>query len=629
MAFDPDKYLAEKSGQAFDPDKYLAAKGLSPTPPAQEKPFISIDTKGGLIKGLPNRLAELPSKIGESVKEIPGAMMKAAHTLNQPVARVLDYPGGLIRTAAAGAVSPLVGNQVVSSDDIENALLGKAPLTSEYLERVGVPEMGKIPVSNAMEKVGVPEGWRLPDITGRGLVGFAGDILSGEGGGAISSSLAKKGGEAMYKSGLKKIDQVVARYGKDPVSDLLMKHRITGNAQQIFDQMDELGQSLLAGRDDILQRATAAGSEVDMNRSMSHAQAFVDRLRKEDNPELEGAINIMQKRINKFRARQAQEPETILRTLPTSELKHGDYREILGYRPKQEELLSLPAPKFATEGKPMPPALAYEAPNEKLAIQTPSSTTKPLTELRDIDPKKPFDRLKVSGPEPESVPVLEKGNEIWPEQQDKVLSFPVGNKYETKYVPNSTMGLVQNPAEIVYGREIPAQYVPGKPVTVIDESERIPGPNPMQTTAWKTNSANNVGKKGYQELAQSPMGKSFDKKLASGLRQGTEEAVGRELGPEEQALLNQKNADLGKILTSKERALLDAEQEANKNAFTSVDGMILGFLKDHPWMLATKKAADLMKLTGNRTRGGLLLQDLSKAPYPNSIVRQGLIDAER
>jgi hypothetical protein len=201
------------------------------------------------------------------------------------------------------------------------------------------------------------------------------------------------------------------------------------------------------------------------------------------------------------------------------------------------------------------------------------------------------------------------------------VSLPQPAKYVSRLAPAKDTGLIQNPGEVLYGREVPAQYVPGRAEPYLDTTERIAGPTPLQTTAWKSSAANRVGEAGYDVLANSSEGRQFDKALASGLRRSTEESVGRSIGPEEAAALKKHNADLGSILSSDEKAYAELEKEARRHGFSSVDGM----LATHPAMLATKKVADLAKTGAARTKGGLLMMDVAKTGLLDSAAQRGLI----
>jgi hypothetical protein len=305
---------------------------------------------------------------------------------------------------------------------------------------------------------------------------------------------------------------------------------------------------------------------------------------------------MLQSRIDDYTAVAAKEPKQVLRELPTSTLS-PEYREIKGYKPAEDELLTLPTSRRVQEPIFQPEAMAYET----------KMQSNPLPENWNGGPWSSKDVMS-RGSAPNARFQKQIGEEVIHNPIDDILGLPQGAKYEQKFVGAKDTALRQNPAEVIYGREVPASYKPGS-TTVIDETERIAGPTPIQTSAWKTTSANKVGDAAWQQIAMSQEGKAFDKSLSGGLRQSTEDAVGRASGKETQELLKQHNSELGQILTTEERALMDAEAEARRNSFTSIDG--LAGAAD-PTLLAAKKAADFSKTTRFRTSGGKAVHDASE-----------------
>lgn len=100
---------------------------------------------------------------------------------------ILDYPSGLLRTAAGEAA--LLGKAAVDGEYSGAEALDRigaavnpfgepARGSAFYLEKLGVPEMGKVSGTKAGEYIGVKPGDVL-DITGRGATGFLLDAASG------------------------------------------------------------------------------------------------------------------------------------------------------------------------------------------------------------------------------------------------------------------------------------------------------------------------------------------------------------------------------------------------------------------------------------------------------------------
>lgn len=150
-AFDPDKYLAEKAepvAQAprtgFDPDAYLAEKSA----PAQ---------KQWGDRSIEDKFASLRNPTQEDKASALSGLGK-----------MLDYPGGIIRTGLASSAGMLSGKgMIVKPQDLAAAERGEAPTSAEYMERLGVPE-GKVSLFGPL----------APAVPLRDVGGFALDVAT-------------------------------------------------------------------------------------------------------------------------------------------------------------------------------------------------------------------------------------------------------------------------------------------------------------------------------------------------------------------------------------------------------------------------------------------------------------------
>ena len=267
-----------------------------------------------------------------SGKPAPTMMDKvkgAAGTALEYGGKALDYGSGLSRTAAANVLEPFTENNVVSSDDVMNAIKGMAPQSSEYLARAGVEKGGSLSdvvpemySATGNEWTKFQKGGAL-DPTARGTAGFvldtALDPLTYASFGAVPAmkaggkaarmgakalapleSLAESTGTSMYKSGLKRIDQEAAKFGKEPVSDVLMKNDIAGSAGSIYNQMDALSGRLADKQQSMLGAATKAGGEVSMDKSMEIARAQIAELRASRDPIRVAAADALEKEMGVY-----------------------------------------------------------------------------------------------------------------------------------------------------------------------------------------------------------------------------------------------------------------------------------------------------------------------------------------
>lgn len=201
--------------------------------------------------------------------------------------RALDYPGGIIRVAAGGYANALTGKEIVTPDDLLEALKGNAPTTATMLERGGAGEMGAVDLG------------AFGRYTGRGTLGFAGDLVSGLGASAGLKAVAKGGGllakmasaarapeallekgmnktgTAIYRSGMKKFDRAAELMGKGrhAVSNVLGKHNVWGGARSIQEGADNIVNELQAKVEKAIAQATESGKTIDIEKALAPVRA--------------------------------------------------------------------------------------------------------------------------------------------------------------------------------------------------------------------------------------------------------------------------------------------------------------------------------------------------------------------
>lgn len=260
--------------------------GSAPIPKAAPAQEAAAPTDGdGSGAGVGFDSLDTPAATGQ-----PGMMAKGLDV----GLRGLDYPGGLVRTsvaALAGAAGP---------KDLENALVGKAPNSAEYLRRLGVSEGGSLD---------------LPVIgrtTLRGAEGLALDVLSDpltliaksikqvpylakllETPGKATEAL----GEAVYKSAVTaKNSESAATAGKALIEQGAPVATASQMVQKISDAANTMGK-LRAG---LYDRFAQLGGALDMPSDMfKRAQGVIATLRK--NPNLAEMADGFQEMIDKYR----------------------------------------------------------------------------------------------------------------------------------------------------------------------------------------------------------------------------------------------------------------------------------------------------------------------------------------
>jgi hypothetical protein len=190
------------------------------------------------------------------------------------VGRTLDFPSGIARTAVAGLAnipySLATGKSLTKPEDLQQALLGEAPSTAQYMERAGVA-----PGATAETPIG--------NISARDVAGFVGDValdpITFASKGIKAADLGAEAlGKTLYKSGLKKVDQAVVEKGAKPLSDLLLENGVRGSVKDIRQGADSLLRETKAGRDTFHAVADAAGAKVDPKIALAPALEEAKRI---------------------------------------------------------------------------------------------------------------------------------------------------------------------------------------------------------------------------------------------------------------------------------------------------------------------------------------------------------------
>jgi hypothetical protein len=199
---------------------------------------------------------------------------------------------------------------------------------------------------------------------------------------------------------------------------------------------------------------------------------------------------------------------------------------------------------------------------------------------------------------------------------------------------NAPMIGSSSPPKWARGADVPDMPIPRGPIAILTETDPTRGPlgimldnsgvNPKMSSGYKSTVGSKLPESSFSNWGVVSEANKGTKAMAGGLKSETEAAVGRALGPKAQADLAKKNDALGRLITTQEKQALEAAKEANKNYFTSVDGMIVG--AHNPEMLAAKKVADALKATAIRTYGGRAMMDFGKSGWADPIVRRALLD---
>lgn len=499
--------------------KYAPKPALSNMTPDEARELAQLEQKYGQAK----QASDVINKEGDTVKSM----------LVDPVIKAAGYPAGIARTAVGGTLQMLGAPNQVRPEDWQRAKAGEAPGVDEYLARAGVPKGPRpsdIPgISNLYSEHGetaLQKGGALDPYL-REVGGVVGDTLTdplmwagagtsklaqaGKGGKMLevlnrvlnpAETFMEGGGRSLYKSGLNRIDEEARKFGKEPVSDVLMQNNIWGSHKSVHGQMDALGEQLLAERTKILKDATKAGGEVSMVDAMKPAMARIDEIRLSKNPALQPIADAMQSDVNKYLAIQGKPSEPMLRELPVGGEFHPSYSNV-EINPRDWKLGDLPLPA-GTESK------FYNYPKGENA------------------------------------------------GAGGIYSATGG-----KRVPVAPEMTIEETPRVIPGQTVPEKYTTKPPQVVYDMTNPVSGPTPLQGSDMKSSiqipqSGWNVDKSVTNQYVNA------DKTIKAGLRQATEDSVARSLGVGSAEDLKKLNDDLGRILTTKQKQAMVAAVEERK-----------------------------------------------------------------
>ncbi len=240
----------------------------------------------------------------EQPQEEPGLLSKSLGIAG----RVLDYPGGLIRTAGAGLAnipySIATGKSITQEGDLTNALKGKAPTSAEFMERAGVPEG---PHANLMPEFTVGgHTFGKGDTSLRDAEGLLMDIGTdpltalAKGVKPISNTI-EGAGKSIYRSGLKKVDEKLLEKGVTPIADTLIEHGAPiGTTKRLAAKAGEIGDELGTQRKALYEKANALGVKVDMSAVTKNTEEMIAKMKAD--PGLAPMAEKFEDLVNRYKA---------------------------------------------------------------------------------------------------------------------------------------------------------------------------------------------------------------------------------------------------------------------------------------------------------------------------------------
>ncbi len=567
----------------------------------------------------------IPGKVADAVSKSHLGLLSAAMnpSIRDLAGRGLDYAGGVARTLGAkavGAVMPGKNPVELVGDDGINTVLGKAPGVGDYAERLGLPTVG----------VDIP-GTNNKKLTSKDLINLIGNAATNP----LTYGAAGWAGKKMYNNAIAPLEVEGNRFSKTDVGDELFKNGIA-SPLKLRERVQAVVDRNMGKATKVEQQATAGGAEGDVAAAMAPAQAHVNELAKYARGDASkmAMVKEMQDEINQRLTTAAKPSEPILRTLPYTEPemslkfkpnpempvydsggKHGLYTS---NAPENQRLGLGVVDRVGTPDPVVPNKFSLQGQNQKgisgtrpivSMNETPLSTTdeKLLSLPRQIgrgDTEGLLEALrKATRGEPGKTKVATGA-------EDTVRSLPIAGEHEmvTKMIPREA--------------------------TVLDQSEAVPGPSPLETSTWKTDAYNKAKAGAYDTTKRQDAWQTFYKKQGFGLKEATEKAIEKTLGPDAAAEYRATNESTGKMLSTGKAQTRVADQAGRDFTMatspvpqgTEGVAMAIGKAAGGSWMDALsaagiQKAARGMRLSQMPVGYGLRTMD------PNAI-RAGVVGSQ-
>ncbi len=623
--------------------------GQQPTPMPSPKPR-------GLSADEQAELAQLESRFGRNVP--PPEQEKGLTTKAIDAAlNTLDYAGGYTRYGAA----KLAG--VAKDEDWDRLGYGKsgATPTEDYLTRMGVTEgtswsdiAPQLYSEKGDEWLKFQKGGTL-DPNERDVAGFIGDVVldpltyatggasalakSANAGKILSSGsmLAKTGkkavniadtllnpltaaGKTTYKSGLKRIDQEVSKFGKEPVSDILLENNVAGSARSIYDQMGELADKYGKRSEGILKAAEGKGATVSMSEAMADTQKQIAQMRASRDPKLLPVADALENEVQKYLQLDPTmartdiswtKPKVVEGSLPVQAGLNPSFTDVT-IKPRDWKLGDLPKPSSHVEYKPTT-ASSFEL----------GSLPVGGNYKNNVYPNAHPDFVYSSSKAPENFVPNPNVMTIEPTRTVTQASEYVARKPElTIEEIDRVLRGQTHPETFTKNAEVPYRYTEPQKAVPVNRVAETPAVGIQDANQYKQSIYGGLPKNSYMEQigGKHPKYYAGEKNMARGLKEGVEKSVEKSLSPQQAKELKDINDQLGRLLTPAEKQRMQAFLEENKNLFTSMDPLMFGL--DGKIGMA-KKLADMLKFTGTRTRTGRALYNTGKKTGAEQATRRG------
>lgn len=273
--------LQQQAQSEFAAALNMAPKGTPPapsgTPPPQSEFADALNSQSDQ-SGQDQAPSESPGLLSQGLDAAGRALNLAGGVTRAGLAEV----AGMGAQALQGK-NPLDEQQVVTPEDIKNALKGKGPGWAEYLRRMGVSEGGSISALGQKVTLRGAEGLAL-DIATDPLTQIAKLAKESPYLAKLFNSPGKASeavGEALYKSALPAKAQGAAQAMIEGVPEAGIAGAPVGGAEQLAKKAGEMSQAIGKVRQGLYDRATQLGVSIDAAHPLERAESVISGMTKD------------------------------------------------------------------------------------------------------------------------------------------------------------------------------------------------------------------------------------------------------------------------------------------------------------------------------------------------------------
>lgn len=320
---------------------------------------------------------------------------------------------------------------------------------------------------------------------------------------------AETAGKALYKSGLPRMPEAI--------KELAYKYKLIGEKSDIAAGLEQIQKPFIDEVNDLAWEATKKGGEVDMAKAMQPAIARIREIRLSKDPQLQPLADALESEVGEYLKLNKKPAQEVIKSLPVKSEYIPSFSEV-SFSPERN--IELPI-----QGEIIPSYSTFKTRNVESSLPIGGQTVLSRGSLgEEIHPTRFMEAPAIPIKYTETIP-----GDVIPEkflQKQPILGF-----YK----------------ETIPGKTIPESFIQNPEVSYIDVIPEQAGPTVSEGIGFKRSLYQTIPKKSWQYNVANPEWAAGQKTLALGMKEATEEATSRALGPREAQRMAEANKAWGDL----------------------------------------------------------------------------------